>query len=679
MGRTHGQERPHLRIAAETVRYPARLPAGPSAPDALLSIARESPSVPPAATRRMNHTLPRAAAAAACAALALAAAPARAQQRSVEYDVSFPNAAHHEARVTATFRGVPQARPLQLRMSRSSPGRYALHEFAKNVYDVRVADASGRPLGVDRPNPHQWDVTPRGAIVRVSYTVFGDRTDGTYLGVDRTHAHMNMPATFMWARGMAEVPIRLTIHPQPGWRVATQLRPTADSAVFEAPNLQWFMDSPTEVGPFEMRTWTAAYGGKSSTWRIAVHHPGNAAAADTFAEAARRIVAEEVAMWGEPAGYDFGTYTFIADYMPWDNGDGMEHRNSTIITSSRNITDPDQRLGNLATLAHEFFHSWNVERLRPRALEPFDFERENMSGELWFAEGFTSYWDALFVRRAGLYTDDQYAADITADVATVIAAPGRRHFSAVEMSMQAPFVDAATSIDPNNRGNTFISYYTWGAAIGLGLDLTLRTKYPGLSLQDYMRAMWREYGRFQTPALAPARPYALADLRRVLGEVTHDSAFANDFFRRYVEGHEVVDYARLLAAGGFLLRPAHPGQPWLGAQLAQADDGGVALSSTTEGSSLYAAGIDRQDRVYAVDGVATPTPDSLRAVVLRHHAGETVRLDVAQRGSPRREVPVALVQSPEMQIVTYESAGMTVTDAMRAFRASWLGSRAGAR
>ncbi|HYH80508.1 MAG TPA: PDZ domain-containing protein [Longimicrobium sp.] len=634
----------------------------------------------------MNRTFPRAAASAvastvsAFAALALAAAPAGAQQRSVEYEISFPNAAHHEARVTATFRGVPQGRPLQVRMSRSSPGRYALHEFAKNVYGVTAADASGRPLDITRPNPHQWDVTPRGSTVRVTYTVFGDRTDGTYLGVDRTHAHLNMPATFMWARGMGDVPIRLAVRPQPGWRVATQLRPTADSTVFEAPHLQYFMDSPTEVGPVSIRSWTATHGGRSYTWRVAVHHAGGEAAVDTFAEMTRKVVAEQVAMWGEPAEYDFGTYTFLADYLPWANGDGMEHRNSTIVTSSRTITDPRQRLDNLGTVSHEFFHSWNVERLRPRSLEPFDFERENMSGELWFAEGFTSYYDALFIRRAGLFSDEQYADDISANVNTVVTAPGRRHFSAMEMSIQAPFVDAAASIDVQNRANTFISYYTWGAAIGLGLDLTLRTKYPGLSLDDYMRAMWRQHGRQQTPALAPARPYTVDDLRRVLGEVTRDSAFANDFFRRYIQGREVVDYGRLLAAGGFLLRKAAAGQPWLGAQLAPGDDSAsvVIAAPVLQGSSLYNAGIDRLDRVYAVDGVATPTPDSLRAVVLRRRPGETVRMDVARRGA-RGEVAVALVESPEMQIVTYESAGMPVTDAMRAFRRAWLGSRAGAR
>jgi predicted metalloprotease with PDZ domain len=624
----------------------------------------------------MNRLLNRAAT--ALPALALLAAPAAAQQRSVEYEIAFPNAVHHEARVTATFRGVPQGRPLQVRMSRSSPGRYALHEFAKNVYDVATTDASGRPLDVSRPNPHQWDVTPRGATVRVTYTLFGDRVDGTYTGIDATHAHLNMPATFMFARGMDAAPIRVTFRPDPGWRVATQLKPTADPAVFEAPNLQYFMDSPTEVGPVALRSWTGTYGGKTYTWRIAAHHPGSDADLDAYTEAAKKIVAEEIAVWGAPADYDFGTYTFLADYMPYDNGDGMEHRNSTIITSSRNITDPEQRIGNLSTLAHEFFHSWNVERLRPRSLEPFDFERENMSGELWFAEGFTSYWDALFMRRAGLFDDARYARDITGDVNTVINAPGRRHFSAVEMAMQAPFVDAAQSIDTQNRGNTFISYYTWGAAIGLGLDLTLRQRFPGLSLEDYMRATWRQYGQYQSPALAPERPYTVNDLRRVLGEVTRDTAFANDFFRRYVEGHEVVDYARLLAPAGFLLRKSAPGRPWLGAFLDDDSASVVLTGPAIEGGSFYRAGIDRGDRVFAIGGVPTPSGDSLSAVLRRHAAGETVRMDVRQR-TGRHEVSVTLVENPGVEIVPYEAAGMPVTDAMRAFRRSWLGSRAGAR
>jgi predicted metalloprotease with PDZ domain len=611
---------------------------------------------------------------AAVLALLLAAVPAAAQPR-VDYEIRFPNRVHHEAEVTATFRGVPAGRPLQVRMSRTSPGRYALHEFAKNVYNVRATDGRGRSLTFTRPDPHQWNFAGHDGTVTVQYTLFGDRVDGTYAAIDASHAHLNIPATFMFARGMENAPVRVRFDRPDGWRVATQLVPTADSAVFTAPHLQYFMDSPTEVGPWDVREWTVqGPGGRPSTIRLAVHHLDTGEELDRFAEKARRVVAEQVAMWGEPAGYDFGTYTFLADYLPWASGDGMEHRNSTVLSSSQSLASAEMNL--LGTLSHEFFHAWNVERIRPASLEPFDFEEANMSGELWFAEGFTNYYDDLFIRRAGLYTDDDYAQIAGGIAAAVVNAPGRRFFSAVEMSMQAPFVDAATSIDPHNRGNTFLSYYTWGSGIGLGLDLTLRSRFTGVTLDDYMRAVWREFGRAQTAALAPARPYTVADLRRVLGQVTRDTAFANDFFRRYVEGREVVDFGALLANAGFLLRRSQAGRPVLAAQLEAAEGGVLVAGYPLVFSSLYGAGISRGDLITSVDGRAVADPDSLRAILNEHAAGETVAVEFVQRGQ-RRTARMTLTENPSMEAVTYESAGMTVTPEMRAFRAAWLGSRAG--
>ncbi|HEX6040952.1 hypothetical protein [Longimicrobium sp.] len=606
--------------------------------------------------------------------LLLSAAPAAAQGR-VDYEIRFPNRAHHEAEVTATFRGVPAGQPLQVRMSRSSPGRYALHEFAKNVYNVRATDGAGRPLSFTRPDPHEWDFAAHDGTVTVQYTLFGDRVDGTYAGIDETHAHLNIPATFMFARGMENAPVRVRFERPDGWRVATQLVPTADSAVFTAPHLQYFMDSPTEVGPWDVREWTVeGPGGRPSTFRLVMHHRGTAQELDRFAEKARAVVAEEIALFGEPAGYDFGTYTFLADYLPWANGDGMEHRNSTVLTSSGSLAQAE--MGLLGTVSHEFFHSWNVERIRPDALEPFNFEEANMSGELWFAEGFTNYYDDLFIRRAGLYTDEEYAQITGGIAAAVTNAPGRRFFSAVEMSMQAPFVDAAASIDPQNRGNTFLSYYTWGSGIGLGLDLTLRSRFQGVTLDDYMRAVWREFGRAQTAEQAPARPYTVADLRRVLGEVTRDTAFANDFFRRYVEGREVVDFGALLANAGFLLRKSQAGRPVLAVQLEDAEGGVMVAGYPLVFSSFYAAGIDKGDLIVSMGGRPTPSTEALRAVISEHAAGDVVPVEFIGRGG-RRTVQMTLTENPSMEAVTYESAGMQVTPRMRAFREAWLRSLAG--
>ncbi|HEX8393158.1 MAG TPA: PDZ domain-containing protein [Longimicrobium sp.] len=610
----------------------------------------------------------------AIAAALVLAAPAFAQQR-VEYEIRYPNRVHHEAEVTATFSGVPAGRPLEVRMSRTSPGRYALHEFAKNVYGVRVTDGRGRPLAATRPDPSGWTVAGHDGTVRVQYTLFGDRVDGTYTAIDATHAHLNMPATFLWARGMEGAPVRARFDRPDGWRVATQLAPTADSAVFTAPNLQYFMDSPTEVSDFDLRTWTVpGPGGRTYTMRMAMHHLGTDEELDRYVEKVKKVVAEEIALWGEPAGYDFGTYTFLADYLPWAAGDGMEHRNSTIITAPASLAQAE--MGLLGTVSHEYFHSWNVERLRPRSLEPFSFSEANMSGELWFAEGFTSYYDALFIRRAGLTDDAEYASEAGGIANAVTNAQGRRFFSPVEMSQQAPFVDAAVSIDPVNRGNTFLSYYTWGSGVGLGLDLTLRSRFPNLTLDDFMRAMWRQYGREQTNGLAPARPYTVADLRRVLGEVTRDTAFANDFFRRYVEGREAVDYAPLLARAGFLLRKAQAGRPWLGAQLADAQGGGVRIGGyTTHGGSLYAAGVDAGDVIRSVDGQPVANAAAMQALLQGKRAGETLQVEVVSRGTTRT-MPVALVENPALEAVPYEAAGMQLTPEMRAFRASWLGSRA---
>ena len=188
--------------------------------------------------------------------LALVLLPGSAQaQAPVDYRLSFPAPEHRWMQVDVTFADVPVG-PLQLRMSRSSPGRYALHEFAKNVFDVRITDATGAALSVTRPNLHQWDVAGHAGTVHVSYRVFGDRIDGTYLAIDRTHAHINMPSALIWARGLEDrgATVRFIQPSGASWRVATQLLPGVDEFTFRAPNLQYLMDSPTEFSGFMLRT-----------------------------------------------------------------------------------------------------------------------------------------------------------------------------------------------------------------------------------------------------------------------------------------------------------------------------------------------------------------------------------------------------------------------------------------
>src|SRR5579862_1710104 len=176
---------------------------------------------------------------------------------AIDYDIAFPNAIHHEADVTITITRVP-AGVLHLRMARSSAGRYALAEFAKNVYAVRVTDGRGTPRAVTRPDPYGWDAISRGGTVIVHYTLFADRADGTYSGFDAVQEHIQPPATFMYARGLEARPVRVRFHrPDPHWTIATQLRPTPDSETFTGPSLAYLFDSPTHLGAIQWHQWTA--------------------------------------------------------------------------------------------------------------------------------------------------------------------------------------------------------------------------------------------------------------------------------------------------------------------------------------------------------------------------------------------------------------------------------------
>jgi predicted metalloprotease with PDZ domain len=439
--------------------------------------------------------------------------------------------------------------------------------------------------------------------------------------------------------------------------------------------MQYFMDSPTMLANFRLREWPVQSNGKTYTIRLAINDPAASdKEVDEFVEMCKKIVAEQIAIFGETPDYDFGTYTFISNYVPQIGGDGMEHRNSTSLTSTRSIRGNPR--GNLGTVSHEYFHCWNVERLRPRTIEPFSFEDANVSDGLWLAEGFTQYYGNLAMKRAGFSGDDAgFARGLGFMLNAVINAPGRQTlgYGPIEMSQQAVFADGAPQADPTNRQNLFVSYYTYGNAIATGLDLTLRTKFPGKTLDGYMRELWQSYGKHQKN-YSPAKPYTVPDLKAALAKFTGDTAFTNDFFTRYIEGHEAIDYESLFAKAGFQFRKARPGKVWLETQLRE-QGGALAVGGPTlSNGTLYKAGLDRGDKILTFDGQAVSKPADVQAILDKHKPGDTITIEAEQRGV-KKTVQLTFTEDPQVEVVAFESINKEVTSEIKKLRTDWLGSQ----
>jgi predicted metalloprotease with PDZ domain len=253
---------------------------------------------------------------------------------------------------------------------------------------------------------------------------------------------------------------------------------------------------------------------------------------------------------------------------------------------------------------------------------------------------------------------------------------GRRVRSAVQMSQMAPFIDGGRTVDRTNWADTVISYYPFGGAVALAMDLSLRDRTDSrVSLDDFMRAMWRKYGK---PGGAREgyvdRPYTIADAEATLGEVSRDAAFAHDFFARYIEGHDVAEYERLLARAGFLLRKRSAGRAWLGDLRLESRNGVRVAELVPPTWPIYAAGIDQDDELQKVDGQGITADNDVAAVLSRHKPGDQVPIVFVDRTGAPKSVTVTLAEDPHLVVEPVESVG-ALTPAQKAFRDRWLKSR----
>jgi predicted metalloprotease with PDZ domain len=588
------------------------------------------------------------AAASPCAAVQDTSAPAY----KIAYRLLMTQPASHLFDVSVEVSGLEGVDHLDFQMPRWSPGRYAVFDFAKNVQQVKAMGHCGqgercgwKEYPVERLDTQTWRVGVRGlAEISISYRVFGDDLSGTFSQLNERHANFNGGSVFVYVVGHKQDPISLKIGAPAGWKIINAYSANTDQTDFQFPNYDVMIDTPTEAAPdFTVQTFEV----EGKTYRVVVHSLGaEGGRRDELLKAVERIVRAEVATMPAP---EFQQYTFLFHFDPASRrGDGMEHLNSTQIIETGALADREVLDSAIDTAAHEFFHVWNVKRLRPAGLGPWDFTRPVVTRGLWIAEGFTNYYGKLSERRSGLWTDEDLFKSYAGAIGGIENAPGSKLTSAVEASVLAPFIDRASSDQHTNLSETIISYYPKGETLALPLDLLIRGRSKGrASLDEVMRRAYEEF-YLKSPNdsyYLKGRAYTVEDFQRVASEVAGFDL--SDFFARHVYGVEPPPYEEALAYVGLrLVRTLEQRRQNAGLTLGAGDTPRQPrVTAVQKASPAEFAGLKTGDVLVSVGGkevsaadwleVLNSNPDArVPLVVLR--AGQTLTLDLALPAAQER-------------------------------------------
>ena len=501
-----------------------------------------------------------------------------------------------------------------------TPGSYLVREYERHVQDF-AADANGRALDWTKVNKNTWRVKTNGVRAwRVTYRVYANELTVRTSQLNSDHAFWNNAALLMYRDGLINAPATLRIVPASGWKVATGLPPVPGQPnTFRADNFDILYDSPVEVSNFKELDFQVRGVGH----RIVIDGEGNYDP-ERMRRDVQKIVETETAMFG---GIPYHDYTFIL-HLRSNTGGGLEHLNSTALGFRRFGFSTEQGYRNfLSLVSHEFFHLWNVKRIRPDALGPFDYTKENYTRLLWVAEGITEYYSHLMLRRAGLISNEAYLNHLAKQIEDFQNTPGRQVMSAEEASFDAWIKFYRPD---ENSVNSQISYYDKGELLGMLLDLEIRRQSSGAkSLDDVMRYLYTEF--FQKD-----RNYTPADFQKACELMA--SASLDQFFSRYVRGREdlAVVYNETLAGAGIRLEQAGIGigqadgpvamKAFLGADLQQNGDF-IVVNSVRSGTPAYEQGLNAKDQIIALDGERV-TKETFEALIAAKRPGDTVRVTV---------------------------------------------------
>lgn len=591
---------------------------------------------------------------------------------AIHYRLAVPHLAAHFFVVTIVVDDV-NSPTLDFQMPAWSPGRYVIYDFAHNVQEFRAQGDRNAPLESQKIDKQTWRVTTAGSHrVAVEYKVFANTLSGTFSQLNEQHANYNGASIYMYVAGMKDRPIELGIEAPDGWTVVNGLpnpQIRGNLWTMQAPNYDILIDCPTEIAPVSdhgfVRMKSFSLSGK--TFRVLVHHNGSDKNLDRFVADLEKIVKAECALMGAP---EYEQYTFLFHFNPFvARDDGMEHLNSAQIVLTANLGDENRYDDLLLVSAHEFFHQWNVKRLRPQALGPWDYTREDHTASLWIAEGLTSYYASLSLRRAGLWDDQKYFQHMARVIDTIQNSPGRFERSAEQASFDTWFWHDTP--DASNWQNVFLSYYTKGEALGALLDLEIRERTRNQkSLDDVFREMYKKF------YLAPKATYYLRglgyqeeDFLKTLNELT-GSDFS-DFWNHNVASRVELDYNQYLKAAGLYLDAHHAAAtPYAGIVTNTSADHQAVIQNVLPETPAALHGLSNGDIILAVDGERV-TPGNLNEILEEKHPGQKVSFAV-YRENRLVNVEVALGAHEETSYSIKELSNPS--ELQKRIRTGWLGS-----
>ncbi|MGI4021227.1 MAG: M61 family metallopeptidase [Janthinobacterium lividum] len=545
------------------------------------------------------------------------------QDLRIHFEISFTEPQAHYIEVNMLITGINQDH-LELLMPVWTPGSYLIREYSKNVESFKVF-CGEKPVPHQKLRKNSWLInTKNQTAITVTYRIYAFEVSVRTSFVDSSHAFLSPAGIFLYPEGMLDLPCTIKIFPDQNWKtISTSLdNLNQEPYCFYAPNFDTLYDSPFEVGNQHVFFFTAA-----GVLHEVTMYGGGMYQEEKLILDFTRIIEEETSIFGENPNKRF--VFIIHNYS--NGGGGLEHCNSTVLGVTRTAYAAEKTYQDfLGLVSHEYFHLWNVKRLRPEALGPFDYQQENYTTSLWIAEGFTAYYDNLVLCRAGLISPENYLKLLSNDVNIIQNVPGRK----IQTVTEASFDTWIKFYRPNeNSPNTTVSYYVKGALIALCIDLLIiHQSNATQSLDDVMKRMYNQFYKTEN------RGYTEAEFRTELEKAA--GCRLNHIYEHYINGLEELDYNHYLGYAGLRLRVCAPETkplPTTGFTTAL-NAGKLIIISIERDTTAWQTGINVNDELLTINGNRVT---DLEKALQFQLPGDTIELTLIRDGR-LIEIPLTL-------------------------------------